>query len=248
MPAALASAHMEGQARLRRLVEQALAASWNGLPGHDRENLDEWLSKAVPAVAQAQRASAALTDAYIAQAMGRGPIGIDPSEVIGAAVRNGADPVEVYERPFITLWGGLGKDLAYEDAAAKALARATSTGAMDVQLTMRASAEHIDTADRNLFGYRRVANPTACKFCKEVDGAYVKGSLGFVLALHNGCGCGLEVLKEPHDLARLLPDGTPADPQERERLGYPAVPNVAIAEHGELGPVLVDPSHHFTHV
>jgi hypothetical protein len=242
MPAALANAHIEGQARLRRLVEQALTATWNGLPGHDRENLDEWLSKVVPATLQGQRASASLTDAYIAQALGRGPIGIDPAEVIGAAVRNGAQPSEVYERPFITLWGGLEKGLSYEEAASKALARATSTGAMDVQLSMRATAEKIDAADRNLYGYRRVADAGACQFCKEVDGAYVKGSSGFVYALHNHCGCGLEPLTEPHKGAVTLPDGT----EIRPYAFGPLNDNVAIADHGELGPVLVDPNQHFT--
>lgn len=242
----LVSAHIEGQARLRRLVERVIAAIWDGLPAHDRANVDQWLSTVVPVILQAQRASVSLTDAYIAQAMGRGPIGLNPADVIGAAVRNGVDPAEVYERPFVTLWGGLADGLDFPDASAKALARAQASGAVDVQLTMRDTAYAIDSADPNVYGYRRVADPSACNFCKEVDGAYVKGADGFVMALHNHCGCGLEVNKEPPDLARLLPDGTPADSRERERLGYPETPVVAIRDHGELGPVLVDSRQHFT--
>jgi hypothetical protein len=238
----LVDAHIEGQARLRKLLGRVITQTWGDLPGHDRANVDEWLSRVLPAVEASQRASVALTNAYLARSLERQPVGVPQEELIGAAVRNGTPPATVYERPFVTLWGGLGSGLDWAEASKKALGRATSTGAIDVQLSMRAAAEAVDRVDQNMFGYRRVADAGACQFCKEVDGAYVKGSSGFVYALHNHCGCGLEPLTEPHKGAVELPDGTEVRPYAYGPLNE----NVAVELHGELGPVLTKPGDHFT--
>jgi hypothetical protein len=226
MPSPLAEAHIEGQARLRRLVEQVITQTWGDLPGHDRANLDEWLSRVLPAVQASQRASVALTEAYLARSLERQPVGVPQDELVGSAVRGGVRPATVYERPFITLWGGLADGLEWADASRKALERATSTGAMDVQLSMRATADAVQSAAGGIYGYRRAADAGACDFCRAVDGAYVKSASAF--PLHNRCGCGLEPLTTPHPLAAALPSG------------------VAVHEHGELGPLLTAPGDHFT--
>jgi hypothetical protein len=242
VPAPLVSAHIEGQARLRRLVEQALAGIWADLPGYDRENVDEWLSRTLPVIAAAQRSSVALTEAFLAQFLERRPLGLNPADLTGAAARNGVDPAEVYQRPFVTLWSGLSKGTAFADASSAALARATATGAMDVQLAMRATADAVDQADESFFGYTRVADGGACAFCQEVDGAYVKAAGGFAMALHNHCGCGLEPNPEPHRGAVHLPDGT----RVRDYQYGPLNDVVAVHEHGELGAVLTGATDHFT--
>lgn len=233
---------MEGQARLRRVVVAALTDIWQDLPAHNRENLDEWLSRALPAVRTAQNASVALTNAYIASAMDRGPLALDLSQLVGAGVRNGTPPQEVYERPFVTLWSKLGAGADFERASSAALARATGTATLDVQLSMRATADAIDDLDSNLYGYRRVANPAACAFCKQVDGAYVKASAGFAYALHSGCGCGLEPNTEPHRGAVELADGS----EVRAYQFGPLNESVAVREHGEVGAVLVGAGERFT--
>lgn len=242
MPAPLVSAHIEGEARLRRLASQALAGIWADLPGYDRKNVDEWLARALPVIATAQRSSVALTEAFMSQYLGRRPLGLNPAELTGAAVRNGTEPAEVYERPFVTLWSALGEGTAFAEASNAALARATSTGTMDVQLSMRATADAIDQADESFYGYTRVADGDACAFCQEVDGAYVKASGGFAMALHNNCGCGLEPNLEPHRGAVHLPDGT----RVREYQHGPLNGTVAVHEHGELGAVLTAAGDHFT--
>ncbi len=234
----LVDAHIEGQARLRRLVERVVTQSWGDLPGHDRANVDEWLSRVLPAVETSQRASVALTNAYLARSLERQPRGVSTEELIGAAVRNGTAPATVYERPFVTLWKGLGDGLEWEDASHKALARATSAGAMDVQLSMRATADAVARpAGSGIYGYARAADAGACEFCKEVDGAYVKSASA--MPLHNHCGCGLEPMTEPHRGAVLLPDG-------RRVREYAYGPLVEVHEHGELGPLLTAPGDHFT--
>ncbi len=225
MATRLSNAHIERQAQLRGAVTGSITRIWDDLPGYNRENVDEWLSLVLPVVLASQSVSVALTDAYVARFMGRRPLGINAQELIGAAARKGADPAEVYQRPFVTLWSKLGEGMVYEEAANAALARATGTAAMDMQLAMRGAADAIEQADDGMYGYQRVADASACEFCQAVDGAYVKS--GDAMALHNNCGCGLEPLTAPHPGAAQLPSG------------------VAVREHGEMGPVLTSPDHDF---
>lgn len=242
MASALTNAHIEGQRRLRLATVRRAEQIWRSLPGYDRRDVDGWLSQILPLISSSQRQSVALTEAFVARFLGRQPIGVIPDDLIGAAVRNGTDPATVYERPFVTLWSRL-DDTLYEDALAAATARVTATAALDVQLAMRAAFEAIDQADPNIYGYQRVADGDACDFCAEIDGAYVKGN-GYVMALHNNCGCSLEPLTEPHRGAVTLPDGTPIRRNQYGSLND----KVSIQDHGELGPVITDPAHTFTTV
>jgi hypothetical protein len=221
----LRDANLIVQARLRAVIERATAGAWAQLPAYDRGNLDEWLSTVLPLVDVAQRRSVALTDAYIARALERPALGIDPTPLIGAGVRSGVDPETVYTRPFITLWSALRDGVEYDAAVAKGLHRATSTAAMDVQLSHRASYGAIQAADPRIRGYKRVPDGSACKFCVTVAGAFVKSASA--MGLHNHCGCGLE-------------------PVTADVEATPTPDTVAVHEHGELGAVLADPAQHFT--
>jgi hypothetical protein len=229
----LAEAHIAGQARLRALVRRAIERAWGDLPGYDRANLDEWLSRALPLVGTSQRASVALTEAYLALYRGRSAFGIDPGEVIARA-RRGAGAEEVYSRPFVNVWSALGKGQPFADAVGSGLARAAGSAELDIQLAMRETASAVQEADDGIYGYERVADGNACEFCQAIDGAYLKDA--DASPLHNNCGCGLEPLTEPHPRAAYLPSG------ETVQDAY------AIREHGELGAVLADPAHEFTQI
>lgn len=222
----LAEAHIEAQRRLRDFAENAVGTIWARLPGYDEEHVEPFVKSVVPIVLAAQRQSVSVTDAFLARALGRSPLGVPREEASGAAVRAGTPPEHVYRRPFVTVWTALQAGTEWEAAVASGLARARSTAATDVQLSMRQAAHLVGEQDDNIYGFARKANPGACKFCQTVDGAYVKSASAF--PLHPHCGCGLEPLTEPHPLAATLPDG------------------VAVREHGELGPVLTDPVHEFT--
>jgi hypothetical protein len=224
MATALAEAHVAAQERLRAIVAQALTAAWLGLASYDREDVDGWLGQVVPFILAAQLQSAALTNAFVGMAMGRSPLAIDPTRVTGAAIRNGAEPAEVYARPFVTVWTALSNGTEWDQAVSAGLARATSTGEMDMQLASRATYAEVQRLDESIRGYRRVADSTACDFCRLIDGALVKSASAS--PLHNRCGCGLEPVIEI---------GTPS----------PLPETVAVHEHGELGAVLTDAAHHF---
>lgn len=224
MASALAEAHIEAQRRLRVLTGRGVTQIWNALPGYDRADVPTWLSAVVPLVNAAQRQSVALTDGYLAQAMNRAPLGINPDALIGAAVRNGTSPNEVYTRPMIALWSGLAEGKLWADASSAALARAVSSSAMDVQLSMARTAQEIGRVDPQLQKFQRVADGSACAFCQEVDGAILNSD--DAMPLHNNCGCSVEPADDSASITPL-PD------------------SVAVNDHGELGPLLGDPSQSF---
>lgn len=220
--------HIRAEARLRDYVRRLVEGAWVALPGHDRENVPQFLAAVVPSITAAQVFSARMTDAHVARSQRRRPTGVPRDRVSGPAIRKGTPPEVVYERPFTTLWTGLAGGATYTDAFGAATARLRATAAMDMQLSARAAFEAIEELEPSVFGYQRVADGDACEFCQEVDGAYVKAADGFAMALHNNCGCSLEPLDKPHRGAVNLPDGT------------------AVRDHGELGPVLGSPDHDFT--
>lgn len=229
MASALTHAHILGEQRLRRLVGDRVTQIWHSLPGYDKANLDQWLSQVLPLIDAGQRQSANLTDAYIARVLGRQPLGIDPGKVTGGAVRNGTSPETVYTRPFVTLWGKLGQSTPFAGASSAALARAVGTSAMDMQLAMRGTLGQVGEADSAIAGFQRVADGDACEFCQEVDGAQFRTE--DPMPLHNNCGCSVEPVEYTRGQS-LQPTPTPD--------------TVAVHDHGELGPVLADPTQNFT--
>lgn len=220
MASALTQAHIEGQARLRRIITQTVGHQWQGLGSWDEPDVPRFLELAVPVVLSGQRTSVALTEAFLARSLGRRPLGVDPRGLVGAAIRNGTPPEEVYRRPFVQLWSALGAGTQFPDALSGALARVESTAAMDVQLSMRATADAVQQADEGIVAWERVADGGACAFCQEVDGAVLKSA--DAMPLHNNCGCGIEPLTSAR-----RPSSVP--------------PTVAVHDHGELGPVLNRP-------
>lgn len=230
------AAHIEAEKRLRDQTATAIAQAWQQLPSYDDTDVPTFLARAVPVVLAAQRVSAALTNAFLAQRLGRQPLGLDLAQLVGASVRGGTPPEEVYRRPFVTVWSDLKNGVDHADAVLAGLERATSAAQMDVQLTMRQTLAAVAEQDERIVGYQRVPDSDACEFCRLVSGMrYLRSDL---MPIHNRCGCGVDVIttdqrdlffgKKANDLDLPLPDG------------------VAIAEHGELGPLLVDPAQHFT--
>lgn len=226
MASALSRAHIEGERRLRTLVANEVGRIWRELPGYDRSDVDEWLTRVLPLVEAGQRASVALTEGYLARALDRQPVGLDAEELIGAGVRGGTDPATVYERPFVTTWTALGAGSLFEEAVASGMARAQEMARFDVQGSMRATANAFQQSTDGIYGYERVADAGACDYCASIDGAYVKSA--DAMPLHPGCGCGLEPLTSPHPRAAKLPDGT------------------AVHQHGEMGVTLGSSEHDFT--
>lgn len=235
--ATVAEAHITAQAQLRAITVQAVANAWQRLPNHDEASVAPFLAFVVPFVLAAQRQSVALTNAFLARALGRQPIGLDTSKLIGAAIRAGTPPEVVYRRPFVTTWTALSNHVPFDTAVNAGLERATGAAAMDVQNTMRHTLRLVGEADPAILGYQRVPDPGACPFCRLIAGRrYTTKELQ---PAHPRCGCGVDVItaanrgdftgKAENDLT-VTRDGVTA----------------TVVEHGELGALLVDGTQHFT--
>lgn len=295
MPSQQSRSHIEAQRRLRATLTVVAETLWRGLGSYDEKDTPRWLEQIVPVAAAGQRTSVALTDAYVAQVMGREPLGIED-----VVIRNGAPMEEVYARPLKTVWMGLANGLPWQEAVDGGMARATSTIATDAQLAMRETVREIGTVDQGIFGWERVPDPGACKLCLIASTQrYHKADL---LPIHDHCGCSVAPITDPtvghvinkERYTELKKAGeidkitaqrrgpraaqraqanreraeqarremrVETDPARKQRLGdrverwesrakaQDAIAEgsqAAVAQHGELGPVLVDPEHAFT--
>jgi hypothetical protein len=230
-------AHIAAEARLRAMAALAIARVWRDLPHHDQANVDEFVTKAALISLAAQRSSVAITEAFIGHLLRRPPLGVSPDELIGAAVRNGTAPEEVYKRPFVTLWSALGQHKPYAEGLAAGQDRAESAAAMDVQLAMRSTLRAVGEADKAILGYQRVPDANACPLCRIA--ATQRYRVRDLMPIHNRCGCSVDVITAAN---RRQFTGNPINDLRIEGDGM----TVAVREHGELGPLLTNAADHFT--
>jgi hypothetical protein len=112
---------------------------------------------------------------------------------------------------------------------------------MDVQLAMRQTLVTVGEQTDQIVGYQRVPDPGACAFCTLVAGQ--RYHTAELMPVHNHCGCGVDVItaetrgdftgkRENDQTSTVGDDGTVS----------------RVVEHGELGPLLVDGTDHFTHL
>ena len=233
----LPDAHLTLQERLRAIIVGLVTQAWHGLPGYDEEDVPQFVEQASAAVIAGQTRAVALADAYIARALGRGPLGLNAADLTGPAVRNGTPADVEWRRPFVQAWSALGRGVQYEDAIAQGLHRAANMAATDVQLAHLRAYNAIGAADERIVGYQRVPDGSACTFCRTIAGRrYHKQALQPV---HAHCGCGVAPITE-------ATRGDFFGKRENDIVREPYPEGVAVHEHGELGPVLAAPGDHFT--
>lgn len=230
MAGPLTATYLAEMKRTRVATADHVAAYWDRLPDYRDERIPAFLRAVVPVVEAGQRRAVALTSAYLSRKTGQPPVGLDVASLVGAAVRGGVEPAEVYRRPFVTVWASIAT-LGVTAAAAKGLSRLTSTADMDVAMSGRDSLLAFGRdSGADIIGWTRVADARCCDFCQSIDGAHTGPAEP--QPLHNRCGCSAEpVLRTRGETSRdpLLTIGAVIG------AGLAAV---KIHEHGELGPVI----------
>lgn len=132
----LTEAHIRGEKRIRDVTGRAVENAWVALPAYDRENVPQFLERALPAVRAGVRASVNLTAAYLARAREEQPSGFDADEIL-RNLRGGVPLEEVYTRPFVDVWAALEAGTLWADAVELGRVRAVTTATTDPQLAMR---------------------------------------------------------------------------------------------------------------
>ncbi|MCC5781385.1 hypothetical protein CRM73_00180 [Kocuria sp. CCUG 69068] len=260
---ALVDAHTAQSEAIQNRVESlALPTVEEFEQWYSREAITAMTASIVAAVEAGQRQSAALTDAYIARVLSEmltedvAPLGatIDPAQL-----RQGITHQGVY--------GRLADQYRYQTAlrvaapvvAAAVLTRAQTMIRTDLQLARTHQARRSLGGDApagrrfgrggRIQGYRRVIRPElskngVCGICLAAsDRIY---SIGDLLPIHHGCVCDVLPIVNGNDPGRDLND------DELNRL-YDDAGTTAraglikqryeITEHGEIGPLLVNPKH-----
>ncbi len=168
------------------------------------------------------------------------------AELIQKGLRSGTSLMEVYARPFVTARTILSKGGSYADAISAARSRAVGSADTDAMLAARAGSH--EAMQRSAFTmYERVPDGGACPFCILVaTKPYYTEDLA---AVHTKCHCTPKPMapggKPRAELSgevkvtKTLADGS--------RKTYTYGPkDVAVSEHGELGPVLHQSGQTFT--
>lgn len=250
---------------LRTRSASSILALWlaSGGPDDARGGL---FAREAAALSQAvQAAVASLTEAYLAAFLGTSPLGLPERAVTGAAVRNGAEPEDVYHRVVVTSRAALANGKPYDQAMSEAGARAASTAETDVMLAHREAASEVMRSDERVRGYRRVLTGKSCMFCATASTR--RYGTSELLPLHARCDCRIVPIIGDSDPGEVINKELLADLRAQGGSRYwkarglveigsdgrlivatsdgPKPVEVATRQHGELGPVLVDARHAF---
>ena len=285
--ATLARAHRDRFARLAEGTARLTGRLWDRYGPVSDQFLEEWLAETIPVVQAGQQVAASQTIGYLTAYSTIAGVPVDAPEIdleaLIAGVRNGTPPADVYARPTITARKVLSDGRGLADALRIGRARAAETAHTDVMLASRAAEQATMEAFPHCVGYRRVANPSACRYCllASTQRYHVRD----LRPCHTNCNCSVAMIigsKDPghvldqklhqqlkdagvveeetlrRQIARAktagLDDRVTAlrarQDQVRARIAEdPALryrSEVAVHEHGELGPVLTDREQHFT--
>lgn len=215
---------------VRAAILDYLARSWMGLGSWRDADVDRWVDSVVPVLSGGLMQTATLTDAHLANVIGAmtddapRPLGIRPDDVSVSTLR-GVSAADVYRRAGETVWSELSRGADLADAVTRGLDRATRMAATDLQLAKTHTARRVLSSDRRVVGYRRVTDGDPCKLCASASTALYRTS--DLMPIHARCSC--SVLPA---LSGAVPSTSPPD-------------DVAIHQHGEVGPVLTDAAHAF---
>ena len=265
--AVLAERYRDAVIDVRNRVSTRVDRTWRDLGSWDEADVARFQARVLPVVQAGQRRTVALTDAYLARATRTRPVGLVADDLIGAAVRNGTDPADVYRRPFVQLWTALSNGAQFMDAMNAAGVRAAQSASSDVSLSMRASADAFQEqatgpVESDIIGWERVLDPDACAYCATASTQRYKSAN--LAPIHANCQCGIAPVFAENDRAikdfnrqvlRNIKDANAgADrPYWEARhfrvdgtTGEVILPEVAVHEHGELGAVITDAAHAFS--
>lgn len=246
---------LSGQVRLR--VLRFAKDSFLALGRWRTEDMHAFVERIVPVVAAGQRQIATLTDAYLMAQLAQmraetdgEPLDLD--DLQGAPLRNGAEPEEVYERPFTTLYTALAHGVPLAQAVEQGASRLESLVGTDMQLAKTHSA-NARLERSNVQFYRRVlVGARNCALC--VVASTQRYRRGDLMPIHPGCNCsvapaspGSQHVLNRQQLAEVhaaVESHIGVSARDAREIDYREL--LVIREHGEYGPTLTYRDQHFT--
>lgn len=204
-----AGQYMTLTAAVKARVRAYLAAHWSQLTSWRDADADAFVRTVVPIVKAGQQQVSMLTDAYLGQMYEHmtgepAPHAANPlSDVTGAALRDGAQPEDIYQRPFQTVWWKLSQGESLSDAVKAGADRLDVTGQTDMQLAATHTARAVMRRQPHVVGYRRVlTNPEACGLC--ILASTQRYHRADLMPIHPRCDCAVAPIIGDNDPGRTI--------------------------------------------
>ena len=179
---------------------------------------------------------------------------ISSEQLSTAALRNGADVVQVYSRPFVTLRTALSQNKTMTQALEQAALRVEDIMRTEVQLARRSAGLLSRGRNSNIVGYVRVLSGAEnCALCYVASTQRYRS--GDLQPIHNNCDCGEMPIYGTTDVGQVIDeerlDAVHDSISERFGVSDRAARSIdyskiSIRQHGELGPVLTVSGQKFT--
>lgn len=238
---------------------QAARDSFLSLGSWREDDIERYISKVVPVVANSKRNMANYATNFYSQIAAingqsfTGP-SIQASDLATEVLRNGVDDSTIWARPFKTMWGSLSEGNDFSTALDDGARRAVDLARTDVQLARRNAGLMSRNANDKIVGYlRTLSGAENCALC------YVASTQRYrvnnLLPIHPGCDCGEMPIYGQDDPGQII-DQIRLDATHQavdERFGIadrgaraPDYRKITIQAHGELGPVLTVRGNNFT--
>jgi hypothetical protein len=255
----LSDAYQAVSSRLLNAAGTSASNLFKTLPDWRDENIATFIQKMDALMTSSKSQAAKLAVAYYREISKLenqrfvAPV-ISPEELSTSVLRNGADPEQVYTRPFVDMRTALSKGASVTDAINKGAFRAQDLARTEIQLARRGAGLRARGRNQNIVGYLRVLSGAEnCALCYVASTQrYRKGDL---LPIHPGCDCGETPIYGTTDVGQVIDqerlDATHESIAERFGVSDRSAraidySKIAVREHGELGPVLTVADQNFT--
>ena len=177
---------------------------------------------------------------------------LDPTNYTTSALRNGAVQSEVFRRPFVDVYRALDAGKTMTQAIESGKLRVSSITSTDIQLARRNAGFQSMSANDRVVGFARtLTGAENCALCYVASTQrYHRGDL---LPIHPGCDCGIMEIYGTQDPGQIIDEirleATHEAVEQRFGESIRAATDyndIAIREHGELGPLLTVAKQNFT--
>lgn len=255
----LLDAYNRLSSRIVRGTGQRLAGVFSNLGSWRDDDFDRFFALATNTLSGASMQAARLQVAFyqqMAELQGEKFIApqLRPTDFTTEALRNGAQAAEVYRRPFVNLYTALSEGKAMTEAIQMGANRISSIASTDVQLARRNAGFGSRARNDRIVGYARtLTGAENCALCYVASTQrYTRGEL---MPIHPGCDCGEMPIWGKQDPGQVIDeirlDATHQAVEDRFGFSDPGARaidyrDIAVREHGEMGPMLTIADQRFT--
>jgi hypothetical protein len=233
--------------------------SFKGLGSWRDDDISRFVDTLAPALMGVKAKSAQVSIAYgqkVAELAGKKFVApsVAALDLSTKALRNGANTLDVYSRPFVQMRMALAKGESFTDALNTGAMNSRQLARTEIQLSRRKASLYARKANDNVVGYlRTLTGSESCALCYTASTQrYNKGDL---MPIHPGCDCGEMPIYGDTDTGQVIDQQLLDKSHEavEDRFGFSDLSGktdldyrkIMVRDHGEIGPMLTVKGHKF---